>query len=346
MNVEIRDIEELIAESFTGELTESDSLILNAWLNETAANRRKYNAMWDVWLSAIAADNTKNFDKDAAYARFVARTNISPVSPKIGKRITPLRLVGRIAAVAAILVAVAYISFKQGKVQVMDKLADITIEAPLGSITKTYLPDGTLVWLNAGSVLTYSQGFGVSKRDVTLEGEGYFEVTHNEAIPFNVYTDEMAVRVLGTKFNVRNYPEDVEVIVNLIEGKVLASNLLKPNDEAILLPNQKITLDKGSGKSILTDLNEKSDTAASNVTEWTKGELYFDEELLHYIVKSLERSYGVDIMIADPALNNLRFYANLSKKDMATIHDALDVLASTGKLKYEIDGKTVTLSLP
>ena len=78
-----------------------------------------------------------------------------------------------------------------------DTFADISVEAPLGSKTKLYLPDGTLVWLNAGSRMTYSQGFGVDNRKVELEGEGYFEVKRNEKVPFFVKTKDLQLQVLG-----------------------------------------------------------------------------------------------------------------------------------------------------
>ena len=126
----------------------------------------------------------------------------------------------RYAAIIAVILAVGCFSYWQGGVNVKDTFADISVEAPLGSRTKLYLPDGTLVWLNAGSRMTYSQGFGVDNRKVELEGEGYFEVQRNEKLPFFVKTKDLQLQVLGTKFNFRDYPEDHEVVVSLLEGKV------------------------------------------------------------------------------------------------------------------------------
>lgn len=110
------------------------------------------------------------------------------------------------------------------------------MEAPLGSRTKLTLPDGTLVWLNAGSRITYSQGFGVGNRKIELIGEGYFEVKRNEEVPFLVKTNSLLVKVLGTKFNFRDYPDDAEAIVSLSEGKVALNNLLKKEKEAFCYP--------------------------------------------------------------------------------------------------------------
>ena len=86
-----------------------------------------------------------------------------------------------------------------GRSECKDTFADISVEAPLGSRTKLYLPDGTLVWLNAGSRMTYSQGFGVDNRKVELEGEGYFEVQRNEKLPFFVKTKDLQFAGIGNK---------------------------------------------------------------------------------------------------------------------------------------------------
>ena len=83
------------------------------------------------------------------------------------------------------------------------------------------MPDGTIVILNAGSRIIYPQNFGVYNRDVELQGEGYFEVARNIEMPFYVKTKELQVRVLGTKFNFRDYPEDKEVVVSLLEGRIV-----------------------------------------------------------------------------------------------------------------------------
>ena len=145
----------------------------------------------------------------------------------------------RYAAIIAVILAVGCFSYWQGGVNVKDTFADISVEAPLGSRTKLYLPDGTLVWLNAGSRMTYSQGFGVDNRKVELEGEGYFEVQRNEKLPFFVKTKDLQLQVLGTKFNFRDYPEDHEVVVSLLEGKVELNNLLKKRKKLSLHPTRE-----------------------------------------------------------------------------------------------------------
>ena len=249
---------------------------------------------------------------------------------------TDLSAMWRYAAVVAVIIAVGYLSYWRGEVNVKDTFADISVEAPLGSKTKLYLPDGTLVWLNAGSRMTYSQGFGVDNRKVELEGEGYFEVTRNEKIPFYVKTKDLQLRVLGTKFNFRDYPEDHEVVVSLLEGKVELNNMLKSGKEALLAPDERAILNKSNG------LMTVESVAASNASQWTDGYLFFDEELLPDIAKELERSYNVKIHIANDSLNNFRFYGNFVRREQ-NIQEVLDALASTEKIQYKIEERNITI---
>ena len=165
----------------------------------------------ELWFSALAADDSCAYNVDKAFDRFVSRTQ--------QKRRTVFnipKIVYGAAAVILLLIA-STISYWWGERQLQNQFADILVEAPLGAKTKLILPDSTLVWLNAGSKIVYSQGFGVKDRHLRLNGEAYFEVRKNEKLPFDVMTKELNVKVLGTKFNFRNYDEDEEVTVNLLE---------------------------------------------------------------------------------------------------------------------------------
>jgi len=284
----------------------------------------------EIWYSSLAA-RPHDYDAEAAFRRFLKRQK------NVGKR-TGGGAWWKAAAAVAFLVSLSYLSFHQGEQQIKNKFADIVIEAPWGSTIKTCLPDGSLVWLNAGAKITYSQGFGVSNRSINLEGEGYFEVTKNEKLAFDVLTKEMSVRVLGTRFNFRNYNDDEEAAVSLLQGSVLVSNNMKQGEQARISSNERVSIDKTSGEMQIT-----RSATIENTAEWTKGYLYFDEELLPDIVKKLERSYDVKITIADPSLEQLRFYGNFLRKEQS-VTEVLDYLQGTGKLKYSTIGKEITIT--
>ncbi|MDR1455525.1 MAG: DUF4974 domain-containing protein [Tannerella sp.] len=330
------DIDGLILSRLSGETDgEPDSLDeLRRRLRDSPEDRARFQALREIWLAGGVIGQMDSFDEDKAYRRFQARTR--QPSERDGRRMLA-RWFAYGAAAVALLFVITYASYRRGGEEVRSRFADMTVEAPWGSKIKVYLPDGTLVWLNAGSKITCSQGFGVGERNVSLSGEGYFEVAENERIPFCVKTGEMHVRVLGTRFNFSNYPDSEEAIVSLIEGNVRADMLIGKSEQVNLSPDQRIFLNKKTGRMRL--LKQKAQPAA----EWTNGLLFFDEELLPDIIRTLERSYDVNIRLAEPSLETFRFYGEFVRREL-TIENVLDLLTSTNRLKYTKQGKEITLS--
>ena len=336
MEEENKHIDELIANYLTEGLDKNALDELKTWIAASAENQQYFIRQREIWFSAVSREAASVYDKDKAFENFRNRVESQKEIQSTSRRGFSLSALWRYAAVVAIIIAVGCISYWQGEVNVKDTFADISVEAPLGSKTKLYLPDGTLVWLNAGSRMTYSQGFGVDNRKVELEGEGYFEVKRNEKIPFFVKTKDLQLQVLGTKFNFRDYPEDHEVVVSLLEGKVGLNNLLREEKEAVLSPDEWAVLNKANG--LLT----VESVTASNASQWTDGYLFFDEELLPDIAKELERSYNVKIHIANDSLKTFRFYGNFVRREQ-NIQEVLEALASTEKMQYKIEERNITI---
>lgn len=330
------EIDELIATYLSQGLEAEKLSELENWLKASPENQKHFQQMREIWFSTISANEKERYNKEEAYSRFLNRTRQTHQKEKTVKKLSLHKFFYGAAAVA-LLCLISFASYRTGTEQVKKQFAEMVVEAPLGSKTRLYLPDGTLVWLNAGSTITYSQGFGVEERKLKLSGEGYFEVTRNKQLPFEITTKELQLKVLGTKFNFRNYPEDEEVSVSLLEGKVCLRNYLKNDTLCYLEPDQKAILNKKNGKLMV------SASEARYTAEWTNGFLFFDEELLPDIIKELERSYNVKIYIEDESLKTFRFYGNFVRKEQ-TIQEILEMLASTGKLEYRIEGKTVRLS--
>ena len=336
MEEENKHIDELIANYLTEGLDKNALDELKTWIAASAENQQYFIRQREIWFSAVSREAASVYDKDKAFENFRNRVESQKEIQSTSRRGFSLSALWRYAAVVAIIIAVGCISYWQGEVNVKDTFADISVEAPLGSKTKLYLPDGTLVWLNAGSRMTYSQGFGVDNRKVELEGEGYFEVKRNEKIPFFVKTKDLQLQVLGTKFNFRDYPEDHEVVVSLLEGTVGLNNLLREEKEAVLSPDERAVLNKANG--LLT----VESVTASNASQWTDGYLFFDEELLPDIAKELERSYNVKIHIANDSLKTFRFYGNFVRREQ-NIQEVLEALASTEKMQYKIEERNITI---
>lgn len=287
----------------------------------------------EIWFSSVSKEELSKYDKDAAFAAFQNRVAEAESQPRaVTRRLGWLKYAAAVAAV----VAVCFFSYRGGQSQLETAMGDIVVEAPQGSRTQMTLPDGTKVWLNAGSKISYSQSFGLVNRLVLLAGEGYFEVAHNEELSFSVESENVRVKVLGTKFNFRDYPSDAEATVSLAEGSVAMNSQQHPADEQLLKPGQRATVDKQTGKIRVEEYE------VANATQWTSGKLIFDGEPLQEIVKTLERSYNVKITIADNRLLTLRFYGDFLRQEQ-TLSEVLDALAATGKIKYNIKGKDVTL---
>lgn len=325
------EIDELVALYISGEASREilDELMRRA--RESDAARRYIREQLELNFSASVAGSCSDVDEIAAYKRFLKRVD----RKKRKLRLTwNSRWMMRVAAVILIVLLPMW-AYYQGGETVKDTFSDIVVEAPKGSRTKLYLPDGTLVWLNVNSRIVYSQGFGVNDRKLTLQGEGYFEVTHSEELPFEIITREVRLRVVGTKFNFKNYPDDEEVIVNLLEGKVALRNEIKPRPELYMEPDEKVIIDKRTGEM------RKTRTDARHVNAWTRDELFFDEELLEDIAKKLMRIYDVKIEIAD-SLRNRRFYGNF-KLMGNNIDEVLQTIASTKRMKYRYENEKYIL---
>lgn len=327
-------IDELISKLLTQGLESDERKELDAWMAQSGKNREYAMQRQEIWFSAIGDEEEKRYDQAKAFETFKKRTTAYEQAAK-PRRLHWETLCKYAAAIAAIGVA-SYFSYRSGEANLQQNLTRIEVEAPLGSQTRLRLPDSTLVFLNAGSRIVYAQDFGVDKREITLSGEGYFEVTHNAEMPFTVNSEDIQVTVLGTKFNIRDYPEDCKAIVSLIEGKVALDNRIRKETEMILLPDEQMTLDKEDKRM------KKETRTASDAKKWTTGQLFFDEAPLAEVAKTLERSYNIKIAFANESLKECLFYGSFNRTEQ-NIKDILEAFKKTGKIHYTIRDKNITL---
>ncbi|MCI1639703.1 MAG: DUF4974 domain-containing protein [Bacteroidales bacterium] len=328
-----RDMDELIADYLTGCISADDLNVLKAFISASRENRNYFLRRREIWFSCMSSGTESGYNYEQAYERFRQRI---PTTVKSAERKSVVYTVLRYAAAAALVCLFSLVSYFKGGKDIKKDFAEITIEAPSGSRTKVNLPDSSVVWLNAGSKLSYSQGFGISDRRIRLDGEGYFEVRHNPGLAFSVITDGLRVNDLGTKFDIKDYYDDTEATVTLIEGKISLNNLIKCGKENVLEPYDRAVLDKHSG------IMEIKSHVSGNPDKWTCGCLVFDEARLDEIAKELERNYGICIMFSDSTLKNERFYGKFSS-DNQTADDVLKALSSTGRMSFRRIGQKVTI---
>lgn len=336
MKETIKHIDDLIIQLLCGELNHEGQEELRNWIAISDENRNYVQTQEEIWFSSVNKKELAKYNASKAFETFLSRI-AKAGADKQEKSSNRLHRLLRYAAMVAIVALVSLLAYHHGQRQLSEEFAEIVIEPAPGSRTKTILPDGTSVWLNSGSKLTYSQGFGLKDRQVSLEGEGFFEVTKNKDLPFSVKSGILQVNVLGTKFNFRDYPDDPEAEVVLSEGFVSLKSLMANNHEyKTLIPGQRAVLNK---KTVKFELDEY-DTGKSHM--WTQGFLILDGESIYTIAKKLERSYGVKVTVFSKTLEQFHFYGDFIRQEQS-LTDVLEALKGTGKLHYKIDGKNVTL---
>ncbi|WP_158281196.1 FecR family protein [Dyadobacter jejuensis] len=200
---------------------------------------------------------------------------------------------------------------------------------------KVVLPDGSTVWLNAGSTIRYADRFVGEVREVYLTGEAFFEVQRDEDKPFLVYTEGVTTRVLGTSFNIQAYPEAEAIEVTVSSGKVSVVDSTGVLGE--LSKNQQIAYHKHTGIS----MRQVVDATAANV--WKEGKLVFDDQSLLAVAQRLERRYGVQITFAQASIKACPVTAQFDEQE--SLEKILYMICLVSNTKYEFqDEKQILIS--
>ncbi len=351
----------LIIKRLTNSIDSEEAVQLQNWIERSPDNRRIFDEVSDIWL-ASASNSEKDFNPFDALEKVKLRLSEKAKNKEKKTFLIPLL---KIAAFALFLLGIGALSYYAG-VSKDKPTSDFTfIEAPMGSRTKVSLPDGSKVWLNGGSNLKFSNTFNKSDRIVTITGEGYFDVTHNKHLPFVVNTREIRIKVLGTAFNIKAYPDDGLVETTLERGSLAIEKLTvegKSIPQTVLEPNQRATFIKNEGKVHLSDVDKK---ATENIqketiqpvkeqlliskkidtqifTSWKDDKLVFRNEPFESLTIKLERWYGVKIEIENEEIKKYHFNGTFEKE---TIHDVLNIIHFALPIKYTVIHDQITISL-
>lgn len=233
------------------------------------------------------------------------------------------------------------------------------VNTKYGSKSKIQLPDGTLVWLNSGSRLTYDDEYGKTNRIVKLVGEAFFDVKHDPDKPFLIHTKELNLKVLGTAFNIKAYPRDKISEASLIRGSLEVSFPSRPTEKIVLKPNEKIalvnpnmieqsTLKQNLNKKNINQENEVEPMPIISLSQvsyipsenevqeisWVKNKLIFRNKAFGELAKEMERWYDVEIYFKDKTILNKKFTGTFKNE---TFIEALDVLKQTYYFNYAYD---------
>nr|WP_319399649.1 FecR domain-containing protein [uncultured Carboxylicivirga sp.] len=237
----------------------------------------------------------------------------------------------RIAAILLLpIIVVSYLLMNQPAQMQLDptmQVVENTINVPMGARVSFKLPDGTTGWLNSGSKLAYNMPF--TNREISLEGEGWFDVAHDENHPFEINTGESKVQVLGTVFNLCAYPEEKYIEIALEKGSVMfsASDLDKGVE---LKPNEKLKFENGRVNV--------SETEAYKYGAWRQGNLVFRGDSMEEVAKRIERWYNVEVKIMDEKIK-AQVIRGTFQDD--SLEEVMHFLSLISPLEYKIIDKKI-----
>jgi ferric-dicitrate binding protein FerR (iron transport regulator) len=309
---------ELLQRYVEGDVTPEEVRRVTDWLDASEDNVREYVSLHKLY--------DRSLWKETGYQQPVLKRKKSPA-----KRIA--LECARIAAVFVIVLAgVRYLDGTSGGLSRGG--AFHTLFVPAGQRAELVLSDGTAVWLNARSRLIYPAVFEKGKREVTLDGEGYFEVAHDETQPFTVKTKAVDIHVLGTEFNVVAYGAGSPVEVSLLKGSVVL-NHVETNRMHRMNPGERARWDDGLFSVFAIDNYD--------YFKWKEGVLCFDNASVGAIMEKLELYFDVNIDVKKTNLLNYRYTGKFRTKD--GVERVLKVLQLEHKFVYTRDPERNTITV-
>jgi ferric-dicitrate binding protein FerR (iron transport regulator) len=298
---------------------------IQEWLANNPEIEGLEQASKEYWNSIPPQKDTSTI---VALKRVNTKIGVHPIE----KKIIPLNHFLRVAAIFIFLIGISGIWFY---LKQHDHPAMVEILAEYGETKKVTLPDQTVVWLNAGSSLTYPAEFQNKIRSVGLSGEAFFSVTKNKSKPFVVETKNLTVKVLGTKFNLKAYPNEHQTIATLQEGKIEVQ--ADKQQKRQLIPNEQLVYNGKTSTLKVIKINP------NDIPNWKSGKLRFAEATLAEILVTLERHFNISFDINKSIDLTTEHYTIKFEKNETT-KQILEVLADiTGTFSYSTKNGQIVL---
>ena len=320
-----KNIEILLAKYFSNTLDEVEKKKVDTWILESDEHQKIFDHYQQLW---VKAEKFTTFS-DQQIEEALLRTKNQMPQFSIRKR--HFIWIRQVAAV--IILALGLASVFQYIIQTDTANTGIVLQeviASHGSKTKLILPDGSKAQLFPGSKLIFPLAFSGKKREVQLIGEGYFEVEHDEAMPFFVKTNQINVKVLGTEFNVRAYNDEDFVETVLVNGKIVLE--IEENGKTVALqtlkPNQRSVYLLSSGKLTVSD-----EPDLYKYVDWRKGLLVFDADPMQEVVRKMENWYNIDFVVDD----HLQRYKFTGVFEDEPIDEVLALMQFSSPFEYKIE---------
>ncbi len=360
-------IKKYIEKFYLGTITNEEMTLLLSYLKEKEPQSEVLEFYQNMWDKSSEVNNSVNSEN--IYNEIVSRVGVllKPVTGSPNKVIFSgyVRLVIGYAAVFVLAFGFSWLvhSYYLNKTSHSATVAELIqmVEVPYGSKSRVVLPDGSVVTLNSGSILKYSSSeFNPNSRSVSMVGEGFFSITKDSLRPFYVTTSGLKVKVLGTTFNLKAYPdEDIEeatLISGVVEIYASADKtekgnpiILKPNQSAVFVKSKNSFQTNDSSALFrseiapvkLRTINLQSSSKTEQTISWKENKLIFDNEPFSSLVIKIERWYNVTIVVNYPVLNTIRFSGKFDKE---TLEQVLNALVTITPFNYSIKQNLITIS--
>lgn len=323
--------EDILIRYLDGALPENETSAVEEWLAASAANQRMLEQLYYTMQVVKRVRVVQSADPEKALQRF--KTRIHKQNKKAAIRRT-LRMAERAAAV--LFLPLLLLSVYMGMHRSRQESRMIEVHTNPGVVSAFRLPDGSQVWLNAGSTLKYPSDFVADRREVELQGQGYFEVARDEKKPFIVQAGpDYAVEVLGTTFDMAAYEDEEAIQTTLVEGSVklhLRTIDGKPFSRK-LEPNEKAEFERDTRRLAVATVNTEYDTA------WKNGEIIFRNHPMEQVLKVLSRHYHVKFRVQDPQVLKSIITAKFKDEQLPQVMEYLRLASS---IQYTIHKPSIT----
>jgi len=317
-----QNIDHIISKVLAGEATPDEKQILRDWVDSDKANLEQFNNLKAYWNLEVKLDHNVSFDNSYRLYRKHKQDNIS--------RKYIYMLVGSAAAIAI----AGLLVFKTIKNPVLMTPEISSYELVTKNKKDTLLmPDSSIIVLNKYSKLLYTSQYGEKDRQVTLEGEAYFDVAKNADKPFIVDLPKSKIQVLGTKFNIKSYDSTPHITTTLISGSIKYQT---QRSQIILTPNQNLTFNKKNDKIIVTKCD------AEQAMLWMKGLYKYQSVTLESLVQDLSIVYDQRIYIIDHDLSETIISGTFSEKQ--SIDDILHIISHSIPITWKKNKNIIAIS--
>ena len=361
-----KEVKSLVVSYITGSISKDDLIRLLEWIHESKENRHYFNVIKNSWVLS-GKENYTSKNVGDSWTRFKEnRLSRGFYRPRKMKKSRMIKYLLTAASWLLFLVIGSGITLLVTNKPEEFLGKNIEIYSPLGSRSTIKMPDGTTIWLNAGTTITYDENYGKETRTLNLIGEAFFDVGKDKSHPFIVNSSGLFFRALGTKFNIKAYPDEKIISATLEEGAIdisMPSDIgkskkvtLKPNEKLIYYKeleeseshtesSESVDIEhiKKDSKAIqLPDASILTNVKTELYTSWKDRRWIFEGEPLVTLVPMLERRYNIHIIFMDDELKNYKFSGSITNE---TVDQFLNAVQLTAPIIYNINKDTVRLIL-